>query len=171
MTPAAQGEHLAKVTFGIKDTAMPYWGEWMPEAERWDAIKYLMGTAMDGGMPVTQSVMTGDIAVNYMTASHQVFLDEGHTIPTDQGKDLYAQYCATCHGDDGKGNGPGTQGNATPGPAAFPSNMSEPYIVWRVWEGVPQSMMYPFHWLLTDPELWSITLYVEQLTGSAGGGG
>jgi mono/diheme cytochrome c family protein len=171
MGPNAQGEHLAKVTFGIKDTAMPYWGEWMPESMRWDAIRYLMGTFMQG-KPMTRSVYNnGQIAANYVTASSQVFLDEGHTIPTDQGGDLYAQYCATCHGDQGQGNGPGTEGNASGGPAAYPSDMGEAYIFWRVWEGVPDSMMYPFQWMLSDSDIWSITLYVNDMTSTSQGGG
>ena len=169
MGPNAQGEHLAKVTFGMKDTAMPYWGEWMPESTRWQAINYLMAAFMQG-KPVTNSVFeNGKIAVNYVTASSQVFLDEGHTIPKDQGPDLYAQYCATCHGDQGQGNGPGTQGNASGGPTAFASNMGEAYIFWRVWEGVPQSIMYPFQWLLSDAQIWSITLYVDSMTKTSTG--
>jgi mono/diheme cytochrome c family protein len=171
MGPNAQSEHLAKVTFGIKDTAMPYWGEWMPEDMRWDAVRYIMTTFMQG-QPMTSSVYNnGRIAANYVTASSQVFLDEGHTIPTDQGPDLYAQYCATCHGDQGQGNGPGTEGNASGGPAAYPSDMGEAYIFWRVWEGVPDSMMYPFQWLLSDSEIWSITLYVNDMTSTSQGGG
>ena len=171
MGPNAQSEHYAKVTFGIMDTAMPYWGEWLPENLRWDAIQYLMGSFMQG-KPVTESVYNnGNIAANYVTASSQVFLDEGHTIPTDQGPDLYNQYCATCHGDDGTGNGPGTEGNASGGPAAYPSDMGEAYIFWRVWEGVPDSVMPPFQWLLSDSEVWSITLYVDNMTSTSTGGG
>lgn len=164
------GELLAKVTFGIKDTAMPYWGEWMPESMRWDAINYLMDTFIQG-KPVTDSVYNdGAIAANYLTASSQVFLDEGHTIPIDQGADLYMNYCATCHGEEGQGIGSGTQGNASGGPAPFPKDMGEAYIFWRAWEGVPDSMMYPFQWLLSDEEIWAITLYVDGLTSTAQGG-
>lgn len=170
MGPNAQGEHLAKVTFGIKDTAMPYWGEWMPESMRWDAIKYLMGAFMQG-KPVTESVYNkGEIAANYVTASSQVFQDEGHSIPKNQGADLYKTYCATCHGDDGQGNGPGTEGNASGSPAVYPDNLNEAYIFWRIWEGVADSMMYPFQWELSDAEVWSITLYVKDMTSTSQGG-
>jgi cbb3-type cytochrome oxidase cytochrome c subunit/cytochrome c553 len=166
----AQGEHLAKVTFGIKDTAMPYWGEWMPESMRWDAIKFLMGAFMQG-KPVTESVSNnGQIAANFTTANSQVFQDEGHTIPIDQGADLYQTYCATCHNDDGQGKGPGTEGNASGSPAAYAKDMGEAYIFWRIWEGVPDSVMYPFQWLLSDSEVWSITLYVNDMTTTSTGG-
>ena len=38
--------------------------------------------------------------------------------------------------------------------------MSEAYIFWRVWEGVPDSNMYAFQWILEDSEIWSVTLHV-----------
>jgi mono/diheme cytochrome c family protein len=171
MGGSTQGEHFAKVTFGIMDTAMPYWGEWLPESLRWDAIKYLMGSFMKG-KPVTESVYgTGKIAANFVTASSQVFLDEGHTIPTDQASDLYQKYCATCHGDQGQGNGPGTEGSASGSLSAFASNMGEAYIFWRIWEGFPESEMYPFQWMLSDSEVWAITLYVNDMTSANTSGG
>jgi len=76
MKPEAQGEHLAKVTFGIKDTAMPIWGEFLPEAQRWDAVKYLMSAFMMG-QPVTESVSTeGAIPANFVTLSQDNWLGE-----------------------------------------------------------------------------------------------
>jgi mono/diheme cytochrome c family protein len=169
MTPEAQGERLAKVTFGIQDTAMPSWGEFLPESQRWDVIKYLMDTFMIG-KPVTASVYgDGSIAADFVLASSEVYVGEGHTISVTHGADLYATYCATCHGDAGQGNGPGTAGSASGGPAAFPSDMGEAYIYWRTWEGVPDSTMYPFKWFLPD-DAWDIATYVDQMTSSAGGG-
>jgi mono/diheme cytochrome c family protein len=38
----------------------------------------------------------------------------------DQGEDLFSDKCALCHGDDGKGNGPGAAA-FNPGPADFNS--------------------------------------------------
>jgi mono/diheme cytochrome c family protein len=169
MTPEAQGEHFAMVTFGIQDTAMPSWGEFLPESQRWDAIKYLMDTFMMG-KPVTDSVYgDGSIAADFVLASSDVYVREGHTISVPNGADQYATYCATCHGDAGQGNGPGTEGSASGGPAAFPADMGEAYIYWRIWEGVPDSTMYPFKWLLPG-DAWDIAVYVDQMTSSAGGG-
>jgi mono/diheme cytochrome c family protein len=164
MTPEAQGEHLAKVTFGIKDTAMPSWGEFLPVEQRWDILRFLMGSWM-AGQPVTVSVYgNGEIAANFVLASSDVYISEGHTISVTHGADMFAQYCATCHGDQGQGNGPGTQNSASGGPAAYPANMGEAYIYWRVWEGVPGSVMYPFQWLLSGSDVWDVTVYVDQLT-------
>jgi len=172
MKPEAQGEHLAKVTFGIQDTAMPTWGEFLPVDQRWDAIKYLMGTFMGSGMPLTESVYAeAELPANYVTLSSDVYVSEGHTISPTHGAELYATYCATCHGDEGQGNGPGTEKSVSKGPAAFPMDMGEAYIFWRTWEGVPESTMYPFKWYLTDGEVWDITVHLNNLTSSNQGGG
>jgi mono/diheme cytochrome c family protein len=170
MGPEAQGEHLAKVTFGIQDTAMPTWGEFLPESQRWDVIHYLMASFMVG-KPVTASVYgDGVVAADFTTLSIDNWTGEGHTVSTDHGAELYGTYCATCHGDNGQGNGPGTVGNASAGPAAFPTDMSETYIFWRVWEGVPESIMPAFNWLLSEADIWDITAHLQDMTSTQGGG-
>ena len=169
MTPEAQGEHLAKVTFGIQDTAMPTWGEVLPIEQRWDVIKYLMASFMQG-MPVTASVYS-DAPVNYLTLSQENWISEGHVISMTNGLNLYTQYCLTCHGDKGQGDGPGTQGNASGSPAAFPSNLPEPYVFWRIREGVPDSIMPPFEWVLAESEVWDVAAYLESLVTTQQGGG
>jgi cytochrome c oxidase cbb3-type subunit 2 len=169
MSPEAQGEHLARVTFGIQDTAMPSWGEFLTEEQRWDAVKYLMQTFMMG-KPVTASVYgNGEMPANYVLASSEVYLAEGHTISVTHGADLYPIYCATCHGDRGQGNGAGTEGSASMGPDAFPKDLGEAYIFWRTWEGVPDSTMYPFRWFLTDEETWDLTMYLQGMLSTGGG--
>jgi mono/diheme cytochrome c family protein len=169
MTPEAQGEHLAKVTFGIQDTAMPTWGEFLPERQRWDAVEYLMGSFMMGKPVVASTHGDGSIAADFALASSDVYVSEGHAISVTHGASLYATYCATCHGDAGRGNGPGTEGSASGGPVPFSADMGEAYIYWRVWEGVPDSVMYPFKWLLPG-DAWDIVVYVDKMTSGAGGG-
>ncbi len=172
MGPQAQGEHLAKVTFGIQDTAMPSWGEWLPQDQRWDAVKFLMDTWMMGKAKMTSSVHgDGAVAANYATLSQDNWIGEGHVISTTHGADLYSTYCATCHGDNGQGDGPGTQNNASGGPGAYPADMSQPYIFWRISEGVPGSQMPPFQWLLSESEIWDITAHVQDLSSTQKGGG
>ena len=150
---------------------MPTWGEFLPENQRWDAVKYLMGAFMMG-KPANQSVYDeNQIAANFLTLSKDNWVGEGNSISGDHGKELYGTYCATCHGADGTGNGPGTQGNASGSPAPFPEGMSENYIFWRIWDGVPDSVMYPFQWLLSEGDIWDLTVYVHDLMTPAGGGG
>jgi mono/diheme cytochrome c family protein len=168
MTPEAQGEHMAKVTFGIQDTAMPSWGEWLPEKQRWDVIKYLMQAFMAGTSPAS-TYTRDEVATEFALVSSEVYIDEGHTISTSHGAELYGQYCASCHGDSGAGDGPGTVGNASPAPAPFAADMTEPYVFWRIWEGVPESVMYPFGSAISSADIWDMTSYIMGWAGSGGG--
>lgn len=169
MSQKAQAEHLAKITFGIQDTAMPTWGEVLPVADRWDATKFIMDSFMTG-MSTPTSVNTGQVAATFATLSEANWTDEGHVISETLGADLYNIYCATCHGSDGQGNGPGTVDSASGGPAPYPADMSDPYVMWRMWDGVPDSMMPPFNWLLNETQMWDILAHVRTLTGSSQGG-
>jgi len=63
-------------------------------------------------------------------------------IPADEaslarGEEIYAQQCATCHGDGGMGDGPAGQGlDPAPAPVAHASQMlSDSYLFWRINEG------------------------------------
>jgi mono/diheme cytochrome c family protein len=99
-----------------------------------------------------------------------IFEAEIATITPAAGKPLYEQWCATCHGSDGKGNGPGTAGLASGSPAPLPSGMSNPYMFYRIREGVPGTMMYAFRPVLTETEVWNLTAYITGLTGGKWGG-
>jgi mono/diheme cytochrome c family protein len=142
----------------------------LPIPVRWDAIKYVQdavvanassNTANPQNTPTLASVNNGQVAANFVTLSMQNWLDEGHSISTDNGKALYEQYCTECHGSDFKGQGPGTIPYGIPAPAALPADMGEPYIYWRIWEGVPNTMMYPFSNLITGGDAWDILAYLE----------
>jgi mono/diheme cytochrome c family protein len=129
-----------------------------------------MGVAMMG-KPVTSSAYgNGQVPASYATVSSDVFVSEGHSISEDHGQELYTQYCVTCHGENGQGDGPGTQNNASKGPAPFAADMGEQYINWRIHEGVPDSFMYSFKWLLSEEEIWDITVYVNNFNSTQGGG-
>ncbi len=169
----SNGDFFARVSYGLQDSAMPSWGEWMPFAARWHVIKYIQD-AFITGMPQSASVYDGKIAANFATLSKQNWLDEGHIISPTQGADLYTQLCTTCHGDQGQGDGAGAAASPSGAPAAFPANMTDAYLYWRVWEGVPQSVMPPFKALapagdLTAAGVWNIIAHVNSLPGQGGG--
>jgi mono/diheme cytochrome c family protein len=160
----SDGDWFSRITYGIQNTAMPSWGEWIPILQRWDLILYIQ-QAFVSGLPVNQSVYTGEIALNYITLDQNIWLAQGNQISASDGKTLYGQYCAACHGDAGKGNAPDTVDAPSGGPAAFPAGMTDPYIFWRTAEGVPDSVMYPFKVVLSEADLWNVTAYVNALIG------
>jgi cbb3-type cytochrome oxidase cytochrome c subunit len=165
----SDGEYYARVSFGIQNSAMPTWGEFLPENQRWDAIKFIeesfqIGTADQG------SLYSSTIANNVLTLSSDNWTGEGNAISAEDGQPLYQTYCESCHGDSGQGYGPGVENLPSGGPAAFPANLPEAYIFWRVWEGVPESIMPPFNWLLSEGDIWNITAFMQQITSTATGG-
>ena len=160
-TPEGEGENLAKVTFGIRNSAMPRWGEFLPMEQRTDVLKYLLDAALVG-LTKTESVHASDeMAAAYATLSRDMWVnDAGMEIDAKDGSELYATYCATCHGAGGQGRGPGTKDNKSPGPAPFPDGMSDGYVYWRTVEGVPGSVMPGFTALLDDQAVWNVSAWV-----------
>jgi mono/diheme cytochrome c family protein len=169
MRGMADGDYYARVSFGIQNSAMPAWGEWLPENQRWDVIKFIQ-EAFQEGRPDTGSLYTGEIANNVLTLSSDNWTGSGNTISADNGQALYQTYCQTCHGDQGQGNGPGAINLPSGGPAGFPENLPEAYIFERIWEGTPGTIMPPFNWLISEGDIWDITAYVQQLVSTTQGG-
>ncbi len=163
------GAYLARLTFGIRNTAMPSWGEFLIEGQRWDAVKFLLGTFIEGTAAEPTPYRKGELAAAFATLSKDNWIGEGHVISESHGAELYASYCAACHGDHGQGQGPGTAGNPAGGTREMPPDMDEAYILWRIWEGVPETVMPPFQWLLSEGDIWDITAHLESFSPSEEG--
>lgn len=164
------GEFLARVSFGIQDTAMPSWGEFLPEEQRWDDVRFLARSFLEGTNITQSQYENGSVDIEYVRTDPGIFQDEIAQIDPVNGKAVYERWCATCHGADGKGEGPGTVGLASGSPAAFPGGMENAYIFFRVRKGVDDSMMYGFQPVLTEKEIWDVTAYVVNLAGGKFGG-
>jgi cbb3-type cytochrome c oxidase subunit II len=170
-TGTIEGGLLARITNGIKVTAMPSWGEFLSEHERFNDVSFVKGSFIDGSAKKTASVMgDGSVPAPYVRTDPGIFESEIATISPADGKSIYEQWCSTCHGSDGKGNGPGTVGLASGSPAPLPSGMSNAYMFYRIREGVPGTMMYAFRPALTELEVWDLTAYITGLTGGKWGG-
>lgn len=95
----------------------------------------------------------------------------------EAGEVTYNNLCATCHGAEGKGDGPGAAG-LDPKPATLADGMmmnslSDGYLFWRVSKG---GMMEPFNsamiaWdgALTEEQRWEVISYVRTLAGDDAG--
>jgi mono/diheme cytochrome c family protein len=134
-----------------------------------------------GRPALTIAVIAGGILVGFLGWSqHSTAKTEGATDPKKAahvrpdphvlgGKKVYAQYCATCHGDTGKGDGPGGA-NLTIKPQnladgrimnALPDHM----LVRAIGEG-PQSiglsnLMPPFKPALSDAQISDVVAYIR----------
>ena len=166
------GVTLGKITNGFLDTAMPTWGEFLDINMRWRDVKYLKDSFTVGLPPEANKSHwgKGDVPIDYVRTDPGIFEDEIASIDPKAGKPIYEQYCSTCHGADGKGNGPGTKTLAGGGPAPLATGMSQQYIFSAVRGGIPHTMMYGFQPLLSETDIWNVTAYTIELTGGTWGG-
>lgn len=82
----------------------------------------------------------------------------------EQGKTLYGNLCATCHGPNGDGKGTQTTGNpATFTDAAFMSQTTGVGMYQAIAEGVSPDMA-GFKSQMTDKEIWAVTAYLRTLS-------
>lgn len=87
---------------------------------------------------------------------------------TAEGKKLYTMYCATCHGDKGKGDGPA--GIAlTPKPGNFSTQkvqaQTDGAIFWKMTNGRPP--MAPYKDILKEEQRWQLVNYIRELGKTA----
>lgn len=88
---------------------------------------------------------------------------------TERGGEIFQKYCATCHGEDGKGDGPAAA-SLDPKPGNLverQSVLSDGYIYWRITEGGSKepfkSAMPPWESVLTERDIWEIIGYIRSL--------
>ena len=86
------------------------------------------------------------------------------------GAEIYEVNCASCHGPEGKGDGPAAE-SLDPKPsdlsdAHLMEDMSDGALFWRVSDG---GMMEPFNSLmpawkgtLSEDEIWQVTTYIRE---------
>lgn len=162
---------FSKVTNGIRGSVMPTWGEYLNARMRWQDVKYLKDSYTIG-LPKAQSAShygTGAVPLSYVRTDPGIFQDEIATIVPADGKPIYEQYCLTCHGVGGQGDGAGAADLLGGYPAPLPKDMNLPYIFGAVRGGFPDTHMYSFLPLLTETEIWNVTAYVTELTGGTWG--
>ena len=171
--PNSDGALLARITFGVKATAMPSWGELLTERERWRDVRFVLDSFVksnDSAKAMGSVMGDGKVPSQYVRTDPGIFQSEIATIDPAAGKPLYETWCTTCHGADGSGKGPGTGNLASGSPAALPKGMSNAYLFYRIREGAPNTMMYGFRNQLTETEVWDLAAYVTGLTGGTWGG-
>ncbi len=92
-----------------------------------------------------------------------------------QGKQLYATYCASCHGPTGKGDGPVAAG-LDPKPAKhtdgeYMNALSNEHLFKVVKEGGPavgkSPLMAPWGGTLSDAQIWDVVAFLRSLAEPA----
>ena len=135
------------------------------------------------GMGMGRMGMGGGMMARHHAAVPQEYAGLINPVPADEeslarGGELYTQYCASCHGDGGMGDGPaGEKLDPLPAPVAHTSRMlGDDYLFWRISEGGAhdpfKSAMPAWEGAIDDEARWDLVNYLRALgSGSVMPGG
>ena len=80
------------------------------------------------------------------------------------GRELYAQYCAVCHGEEGRGDGPGGA-TLDPKPADFHADhvqvLSDGGLFWFITNGAEGTAMPAWGAVLSEEQRWDLVNYLR----------
>ena len=124
-----------------------------------------MGSQGDGDSAMTR-FHSAPVPDEYAGLTNPVTADQASL---DAGRQTYTVLCASCHGEDGLGEGAAGQAlNPPPAPVARTSRMqSDAYLFWRISEGGAEfdSAMPPWKDVLDERQLWDVINYMRSMEG------
>lgn len=89
----------------------------------------------------------------------------GNAIAAQKGQILYSKLCWTCHGKNGKGDGPAAA-NLNPKPKDFSSvelqKQTDGELFWKLSNG--KGMMVPYKHSLNEEKRWQLVNYIRTLS-------
>jgi len=92
----------------------------------------------------------------------------GDAAAAEKGKESYALYCASCHGDGGKGDGPaGSALDPKPADLTTLTDVGDDFVFWYIEEGGvgvgTNSAMPAQKGVLSEDQVWEIVTFVRTL--------
>jgi mono/diheme cytochrome c family protein len=151
---------------------------WVPAL----ALLVVAGAASAGAADaVSAASSTGEIAMSPTLAVPRATLSTPNPYASDpasaqRGRLVYQQYCVTCHGINGDGNGPAVAGlRVRPPTFRNPQHFLAPGMdgahFWVVQHGDGQPGGMPaWQGTLTDQQIWDAVDYVKAIAAGQGGG-
>jgi mono/diheme cytochrome c family protein len=150
------------ITRGVHGTAMPPWFS-LPERDRWALAAHLKTLSKQ----FAEDEAPGPIDTSHEPPTTRERISHGHDLFDNAG-------CASCHGVDGRGNGPAATGlTYKSGAPAKPrdlrvgrfhrgTRLSEIYLT--LVTGLDGTPMGSFAKVMSSDDLWDVAMYVRALT-------
>ena len=82
-----------------------------------------------------------------------------------KGEEFFQTYCASCHGETGRGDGPAS-GSLAPPPKdliRLHPLVGDDYLFWRISEGKRGTAMVAWKGILTDDQIWQVVSFIRTL--------
>lgn len=143
------------------------WGIVLLSAPGYGQMGMMHGESMMGRQAIRrQFVMQNGINPEYAGKRNPL---KSTAANIKEGKKLYDQNCAACHGSTGQGDGPaGRNLNPPPANIAAAARMlmvTDGYLYWTIADGGTPlgSAMPPFKGTLKEDQIWKIIIYLRQI--------
>lgn len=81
------------------------------------------------------------------------------------GADVFKSYCASCHGEYGRGDGV-AGASLDPQPknlAELQVQVADDYLFWRIHSGKPGTSMVAWDGILTEEQIWQVVAFIRML--------
>jgi mono/diheme cytochrome c family protein len=81
------------------------------------------------------------------------------------GEKVFKANCASCHGNEGRGDGPAS-GSLNPKPkdlSVLQKSVGDDYLFWRTNEGKPGTSMLPWRGVLSEEQIWQVVAFLRTL--------
>jgi len=158
---------FSSISGGVRGTSMPPFEMILSESRRWDVTNYI------------RSLTAGDpTGLPNSTAYQEVGADAECPIPrtaesTERGRELFGDYCISCHGAHADGNGV-IAPNLVPAPRnlvvvtsfgekPFIDYMTDARLYDSITNGVPGTSMLPWIGVMDDDDRWHMINYLREL--------
>lgn len=156
---------FSSISGGVRGTSMPAFEMMINEQNRWHVINYVRS--------LTEGEATGiPNAIDYQSVPHDLHnpvAKSGDSVA--RGRELYLDYCASCHGAKADGKGV-IAPNLIPAPRnlvvvtsfgekPFIDYLSDARLYDSVTNGVPGTSMLPWIGVFGDEDRWSVINYLR----------
>lgn len=156
---------FGSISGGVRATAMPAFEMLLNEDNRWHVINYVRSLTLGDATGLPNSVAYQVVAEDVENPVDR------STESVSQGRVLFSNYCASCHGAAGDGNGI-IAPNLVPAPRnlvavasfgerPFIDYMTDARIYGSITNGVPGTSMLPWIRVMSDDERWDILNFLR----------